>query len=48
LLLANNGARWPPVLLSNGDAQVPDDGTTVILLGAALVALGIARRFLKN
>jgi hypothetical protein len=28
--------------------QVPDGGTTVMLLGAALGALGLARRFLKS
>jgi hypothetical protein len=31
---------------ANGGGQVPDGGTTVMLLGAALGALGIARRFL--
>jgi hypothetical protein len=33
---------------ANGGSQVPDGGTTVMLLGAALGALGMARRFLKN
>jgi hypothetical protein len=33
---------------ANGGAQVPDGGATVMLLGAALGALGIARRFLKS
>jgi hypothetical protein len=33
---------------ANGGAQVPDGGTTVMLLGAALGALGIARCFLKS
>ena len=33
---------------ANGGAQVPDGGTTVMLLGAALGALGMARRFLKR
>jgi hypothetical protein len=33
---------------ANGGAQVPDGGTTVMLLGAALGALGMARRFLKS
>ncbi len=28
--------------------QVPDGGTTVMLLGAALGSLGVARRFLKR
>jgi hypothetical protein len=31
---------------ANGGGQVPDGGTTVMLLGAALGALGMARRFL--
>ena len=31
-----------------GPGQVPDGGTTVMLLGAALGALGMARRFLKK
>jgi hypothetical protein len=33
--------------LQIGAAGVPDGGTTVMLLGAALGALGMARRFLK-
>ncbi len=31
-----------------GTPSVPDGGTTVMLLGAALGALGVARRFLMN
>jgi protein with PEP-CTERM/exosortase system signal len=31
-----------------GGGSVPDGGTTVMLLGAALGALGLARRFLRN
>jgi hypothetical protein len=31
-----------------GGGQVPDGGTTVMLLGAALGSLGMARRFLKK
>jgi VPDSG-CTERM motif len=34
-------------LFSAGGQGVPDGGTTVMLLGAALCALGMARRFLK-
>ena len=30
------------------DGQVPDGGTTVMLLGTALGSLGMARRFLKK
>jgi hypothetical protein len=33
---------------ANGGAVVPDGGTTVMLLGAALGALGMARRFLMG
>ena len=33
---------------ANGGSQVPDGGATVMLLGAALGALGMARRFLKS
>ena len=33
---------------ANGGSFVPDGGTTVMLLGAALCALGIARRFLMS
>jgi hypothetical protein len=35
-------------LLGPGGASVPDGGTTVMLLGAALGALGMARRYLKS
>jgi VPDSG-CTERM motif len=35
-------------LFGPGVQQVPDGGTTVMLLGAALGALGMARRFLKS
>jgi hypothetical protein len=35
-------------LFGPGVPGVPDGGTTVMLLGAALGALGMARRFLKR
>ena len=35
-------------LFGPGVPQAPDGGTTVMLLGAALGALGMARRFLKS
>jgi hypothetical protein len=35
-------------LFGPGGVQVPDGGATVMLLGAALAALGIARRFLTS
>jgi len=34
--------------LLNPTGGVPDGGTTVMLLGAALGSLGMARRFLKR
>jgi len=34
--------------LYGGTTTVPDGGTTVMLLGAALGALGIARRFMTS
>ena len=34
--------------LLNPTGAVPDGGTTVMLLGAALGALGMARRFLRS
>jgi VPDSG-CTERM motif len=36
------------ILFPPGGGQVPDGGTTVMLLGAALGALGVARRFLMS
>jgi protein with PEP-CTERM/exosortase system signal len=42
---ASNGAVVTG-FAANGGAVVPDGGTTVMLLGAALGALGMARRFL--
>jgi hypothetical protein len=36
------------ILFPPGGGQVPDGGTTVMLLGAALGALGIARRYLMS
>jgi hypothetical protein len=35
-------------LFTGGGVGVPDGGTTVMLLGAGLAVLGIARRFLKS
>jgi VPDSG-CTERM motif len=45
--LAGGGLLMGWTLFSAGGQGVPDGGTTVMLLGAALVALGMARRFLK-
>jgi hypothetical protein len=43
---AKNGALATGFAANGGGQQVPDGGTTVMLLGAALGALGMARRFL--
>jgi len=40
----NNNPAQDQLILTRG---VPDGGTTVMLLGAALSVLGMARRFLK-
>jgi hypothetical protein len=45
---AKNGALATGYAANGGGTQVPDGGTTVMLLGAALGALGMARRFLMN
>jgi hypothetical protein len=45
---AKNGALATGFAANGGGQQVPDGGTTVMLLGAALGALGMARRFLMN
>jgi len=36
------------ILFGPGTPGVPDGGTTVMLLGAALGALGIARRYIMS
>jgi len=51
-LLGSNTAQQGYFLMTgwsllNPTGQVPDGGTTVMLLGAALGALGMARRYLK-
>ena len=49
LALSQNVSAEPhPLPPVSGVQQVPDGGTTVMLLGAALCVLGIARRFIKN
>ena len=51
-LLAPNGNTGPvgaePTDMINPLGTVPDGGTTLMLLGAALGSLGMARRFLKS
>jgi hypothetical protein len=46
-LNAANGA-FSTGFAANGGAVVPDGGTTVMLLGAALGALGVVRRYLTS
>jgi hypothetical protein len=51
LIVPGNGAdslSHLDVFCCPGGQQVPDGGTTVMLLGAALGSLGMARRFLKR
>ena len=51
LEVPGNGARalsHLTVFCCPGEHQVPDGGTTVILLGMALSGLGVARRYLKR
>jgi hypothetical protein len=43
-----NGALVTGFAANGGSVNVPDGGTTVMLLGAALGVLGMARRFLKS
>jgi len=40
--------EFKQVLISFGNGTVPDGGATVMLLGAALGSLGVARRFFKS
>ena len=51
LIVPGNGAKalsHLDVFCCEGSTQVPDGGTTVILLGMALSGLGVARRYLKR
>jgi hypothetical protein len=48
LLSGENYALSGWTLFGPGGTSVPDGGTTVMLLGAALGSLGMARRFLKK
>jgi hypothetical protein len=43
-----NGAIFTGYAANGGSVNVPDGGTTVMLLGMGLGALGMARRFLKS
>jgi hypothetical protein len=44
----SHNAGAAPAPLPPASVSVPDGGTTIMLLGAALGALGMARRFLKR
>lgn len=48
MLAFSHNASATPHPLPPSINNVPDGGTTVILLGAALGALGLARRFLSR
>jgi hypothetical protein len=45
---ASNSALATGFVANGGSVNTPDGGTTVMLLGAALGALGMARRFIKS
>jgi VPDSG-CTERM motif len=45
---ATNSALATGFAANGGSTSIPDGGTTVMLLGAALGALGMARRFIKS
>jgi len=44
----SNGAKATGYAANGGSVNTPDGGTTVMLLGVALGALGMARRFIKS
>ena len=46
--LGQSASAAPHPLPPAPTCHVPDGGTTIMLLGAAVGALGIARRFLKR
>jgi hypothetical protein len=48
MLAFSHNASAAPHVMPPSIVSVPDGGTTVMLLGAALGALGLARRFLKG
>jgi hypothetical protein len=47
MLAFSHNAGAAPQVMPPDIVSVPDGGTTIMLLGTALVALGMARRFLK-
>jgi VPDSG-CTERM motif len=48
MLAFSHNASATPQIMPPSVVSVPDGGTTIMLLGAALGALGMARRFLKS
>jgi protein with PEP-CTERM/exosortase system signal len=48
MLAFSHNAGAAPAPLPPNSVSVPDGGATIMLLGAALGALGMARRFLKS
>jgi hypothetical protein len=48
MLLFSHNAGAAPQVMPPSSVSVPDGGATIMLLGAALGALGMARRFLKR
>jgi hypothetical protein len=48
MLAFSHNAGAAPHALPPDTTSVPDGGATIMLLGAALGALGMARRFLKR
>ena len=43
-----NGAATTGYAATTGEVSVPDGGTTIMLLGVAFGALGMARRYLNR
>jgi hypothetical protein len=48
MLAFSHNASAAPQVMPPDIVSVPDGGATIMLLGAALGALGMARRFLKS
>jgi protein with PEP-CTERM/exosortase system signal len=48
MLALSHNAGAAPAPLPPDSVSVPDGGATIMLLGAALGALGMARRFLRS
>jgi len=48
MLAFSHNASAAPQPMPPGSVSVPDGGTTALLLGTAIGALGLARRFLSK